>query len=341
MIRFLWKPNVKAVIHLLIVISAFSCRNDAKDGRPDAVQIDFSIERFDKELFSLNADSLAGEIPVLYEKYDDFLDIFSYHIIRIGSPASIDYAANLKMFLTDPLNLTVYDSTCNVFPNLEPYESQFRDAFRRYKFHFHDAEVPRVVSYISRFNHSVFTVGNYIGIGLDRYLGAGCRYYDLIGLPEYMQQTMAPEYLVPEALATWARDRFPYNDSVDNVLAHLVHEGKLLYFVSTLLPETPMYQILGFSEQQMSWCRKNEDQMWVYLVENKLVFSQDPMDIQKLTGPSPFTSFFSVESPGRAAVWNGYQIFAAYAKRNPELSLPGLMKADNYQEILRLSRYNP
>jgi len=98
---------------------------------------------------------------------------------------------------------------------------------------------------------------------------------------------------------------------------------------------------MGFTDDQMKWCRNNEEQMWTHLVEEKLLFSTDPMNIRKLVEDAPYTQFYTSESPGRAAVWQGWHIIKAYVERNPRLTVPQVMAQRNYQEMLRLSRYNP
>ena len=98
---------------------------------------------------------------------------------------------------------------------------------------------------------------------------------------------------------------------------------------------------MGFTEDQMKWCRNNEEQMWTHLVEEKLLFSNDPMNIRKLVEDAPNTQFFTPESPGRAAVWQGWQIVRDFAGRNPQLSVSQVMSQRDYQEVLRLSKYNP
>ena len=57
--------------------------------------------------------------------------------------------------------------------------------------------------------------------------------------------------------------------------------------------------------------------MWEYLVEHDMLFSTDPMLIKKLTGDAPFTSYFTSESPGRAANWIGFRIVESYMRKNP------------------------
>lgn len=332
------KLNLFKCTVFLIFISVLpsSCK---REKITDTVGV--NIDRFEKKLFSIHPDSLKDEIPGLYSHYQDFLDVFSYHVIGIGSPASIDYAANLHMFITDRLNREVYDSVMDIFPDLSEIENQLGIAFGRYLKEFPGEELPQVVTYVSRFNHAGFTVENWLGIGLDRYLGSESGYYRKMGLPEYIRRNMKPSSIPSESLLNWAGELFPFNDSVDNVLANLIHEGRMVYFVKSLLPGSTAGGILGFTSDQLRWCEKNEAQMWMYLVEHKLVFSQDQMEIRKLTGPAPYTYYFSSESPGRAAVYTGYRIVEAFARRNPGTGLKELMHMKDFQEILRQSRYNP
>jgi hypothetical protein len=81
--------------------------------------------------------------------------------------------------------------------------------------------------------------------------------------------------------------------------------------------------------------------MWTYLIENDLLFSTDNMIIRKLTGEAPFTSYFSNESPGQAAIWLGFRIVESYMKKNREVKLEDLMNNADIQAILDGAKYNP
>ena len=329
-------------IGFLIGMSLFLSCNTIKD-KVDIgkINLDVEIERFDNQLFEIDMDSLSGEISELYETYDDLLDIFSYYIINIGYPGEKDYAEELAMFINDRLNREVYLKTSETFKDMDFLKDKFTDGFKRHHYYFPEDTIPRVVTFVSRFNSPGFTVGNYLGIGLDMYLGAGSEYYEKMGIPVYSRATMIPEKVTSDAFLVWENSIFNFNDSVDNVLSHIIHQGKLMFLLSKLLPDQPDSLLIGFTKDQLKWCINNEEQMWVTLVEKKLLFSQDAMDIRKLTGIAPFTYFFSGESPGRAAIWTGWQIVKEYAKRNPDLSMKELMENLNYQEILTRSKYNP
>jgi len=108
-----------------------------------------------------------------------------------------------------------------------------------------------------------------------------------------------------------------------------------------MLPESPDELIFGFTSDQMKFCRNNEDQMWQYLIENDLLFKTDQFTIRKLTGEAPFTSFFSNESPGRAAVWLGFRIVESYMMKNPGVKLEDLMNNTDVQDLLEKAKYRP
>ena len=333
---------MKKIVFLpFLFVLIISCNNNKERIDLKKIHVDTEIERFDSLLFEMNTDTIGEGITWLYKEYDDFLDIFSYYIINIGYPGEKEYALYLSRFINDRLNREVYLACREKFRDLSATRKALNDAFKRYRYYFPDDSIPRLVSFISRFNSQGFTVGNYLGIGLDMYLGAGSEFYSRMRIPEYRKVTMIPEKIPSDALNTWGAELFPYNDSVDNVLSHIIHEGKLMYFISRLLPDQPDSLLIGFTEDQMRWCRNNEEQIWTVLIERKLLFSQDAMDIRKLMGIAPFTAFFTAESPGRTGVWTGWQIVRAYADRNPDLSLEEIMNNNDYQEILKGSRYNP
>jgi hypothetical protein len=245
------------------------------------------------------------------------------------------------MFINDPTNREVYEYTRDVFSSTEGIEIELNEGFKHYLYHYPDSLPPRVVAYVSRFNQGLFTVENFIGVGLDQYLGSDCSYYQQMGTPQYLAQKKEPARVPVDVMYAWATQLYPYNDSLDNVLSRMIYHGQLAWFVEAMYPHLEDKIIMGFSDEQMKWCRNNEKQMWTHLVEEKLLFSSDPMNIRKLIEDAPHTRFYTSESPGRAAVWQGMQIIKAYVDRNPGLTVPQVMSQRNYQELLRLSRYNP
>ncbi len=318
-----------------------SCGENSLDVDVSEIEADIRVERFDIRLFEVPSESPESAIGTIYSDFGDFFDIFNVYVINIGSASEKRYPSYLSMFINDPLNREVFEYTRNVFGEMEGINARLSDGFRHYLYHYPDSLLPRVVAYVSRFNQGLFTVDRFVGVGLDQYLGADCPYYKQMGTPLYLTRKKEPERIPVDVMMAWATQIYPYNDSLDNVLNRMIHKGMLVWFVDAMYPQLEEQFKMGFTDDQMKWCQNNEKHMWTHLVEEKLLFSTDQMSIRKLTEDAPNTQFFTTESPGRAAVWQGLQIVRAFVSRNPQLTVSQVMSQGDYQEILRLSKYNP
>jgi hypothetical protein len=341
-IRKYLPTGIKLLPALLLALAILpsSCRKAAYRTDISGIELDLKIKRFERDLFAVDFDSIPQSIPLLYDRYGEFFDLFNYRIINIGGARQITYPDYLRNFLTDYLNNQVYQETMKVFPDLGDLERVLTDAFKRYRVHFPESEVPQLYSFVSRFNRSIVTAKGILAIGLDNYLGTGCEFYPRLGLYQYQIRNMYPGKIPSDCMAGWAMTEFEYNDSADNVLSNMIYQGKIACFTKWMLPAEPDSVIMGFSADQMNFCRNNEARMWEYLVEHKILFETGRMSIQKFTGNGPFTRDFTPESPARASVWLGWRIVEAYLRRNPGVTLGDLMRDNDYQKILTLSRYN-
>jgi len=108
-----------------------------------------------------------------------------------------------------------------------------------------------------------------------------------------------------------------------------------------MLPELNDTILFGFTADQMKFCRNNERQMWQYLIEYDLLFSTDQFVKRKLTGDAPFTSYFTNESPGMAAIWIGFRIVESSMMNNRDMTLDDLMGAKDIQGLLEKAKYDP
>ncbi|MDR3367151.1 MAG: hypothetical protein LBO71_09340, partial [Prevotellaceae bacterium] len=289
-----------------------------------------------------NPDSLREQVPALQQKYGDFFTYFCKGIIEVGLPQEAEFFDNLASFLGDYVVRTSYDEAQRVFPTDEALNAKLTDAFKRYKLHFPDAQIPNIVTYISGFNQSTMLAENVIGVGLDKYLGADYELYPQLGFYRYLARNMYPSKIPADVMDALAEAMFPYAaEPQDELLGRMLWEGKRFYFAKQMLPAEQDTAIFGFSKKELKSCHDNEAYMWLYLIENKLLFSTHAFTIDKFTRPRPFTQEFSHEAPGRAANWLGYRIISLYMARNSDVTLPQLMLDANYRQILEKSGYNP
>ncbi|OFY57440.1 MAG: hypothetical protein A2Y87_03665 [Bacteroidetes bacterium RBG_13_46_8] len=325
----------------LVMMLLIACRPDQPDRQMTSSGFSVSVERFDQDLFSGDPAKMDSIIPFLQNRYGLFFELFTRRIIAIGDTGTPGFKSRLQSFVTNYDNYSAYRKVQQLYPGPGNLEKKLTEAFRHYLQYFPDKKVPRIVAFVSGFNYSVVSDSGLLGIGLDKYLGPEEEYYRRYGIYNYLRVNMHADKIPSDCMRLWAETEYAYNDSVNNLLSRMIYEGKVMFFVRAMLPDDPDSLLWGFSGPQMNFCIRNEKQMWTYLVEYKQLFLTDRFTIDKFTLEGPFTSGFSPESPGRAAVWIGYRIVEKYMKKHKNLSLEALMKEDDYQKILTLSGYNP
>lgn len=325
---------------LTVLLAACSAKNKF-DVDVSGITTDLKIHRFDKDLFSLDIDSLGKSIPALHEKYGAFFELYNNKIITIGSCGQRAYPDYLKGFLTDYTINEVYKKSSEVFPDLNDIEKELAGAFKHYRYYFPRKPVPGIYFYISGFNQSVVTDENILGIGLDKYLGRDCDFYRRLALPVFSINKMYKQRIPSDCMVAWATCEFPYETETDNLINQMIYQGKVMYFTDAMLPMVEDSVKYGFSSLQMKWCEASEKDMWVYLVEKKQLFISDFLSLKKYMDDGPFTPYFSRKSPARACVWLGRQIVGSYMEKNPGVTLEVLMKDNNYQNIFTKARYKP
>lgn len=330
---------------ILFIVAAtvlISCnRKNRFDINTSNIDLNIKINRLDKSLFQMDPGNIDNEFPDIIKNYGEFFVLYCERIINIGNPYSKICVENLKSFVTDYTMNKVYEKTKQLYPNLNHIENKINSAFKRYKYYFPEKKIPAVYTYIGGFNQSIVVADSILGIGLDKYLGKDCEFYERLRTPKYIRKTMNPDNIPVDALRSWVTTEFVYNDSIDNLVNNMIYQGKIQYFIDALFPQMQDSLKMGFTGKEIRWCVKNDKQMWNYLVENKLLFSTDYMTINEHINPAPFTSGYPRESPGRASVWLGWQIVKAYMNRNPKVTVQELMLDNDYQHILSDSKYEP
>jgi hypothetical protein len=329
---------------VILLLAVASCKRDIYKINISGSEVEVKVTRLEKDLFTISPGRLQDSTLWLRKKYGSFLRYFSY-VINIGEMTDSAWSSRLLGFCTDKLNNEVYGSVEAVYPTMESIERELSSLFSHYRYYFPSKPVPSVYTCITGFNNSLITVKDtLLGIGLDRYLGSESKYYQQLGLYKYQVARMNPSNIIPDCAYGWATAEWNYSDAgyeAENVLSSILHEGKLLYFAKCMLPEYKDELIFGFTQAQVKFCRQNEGRMWQYIVENNLLFKTEQLTIKKLIGDAPFTSYFSSDSPGRAAAWIGFRIVESYMKKNRDVTLEDLMKQTDLQSILEKAKYHP
>jgi len=326
---------------LMLALLMLSCnRNPLKINVSDITD-QVKIVRFDQELKSLGKNPYLDQLKNFREKHAAFTDLFTGHIIRIGNIDEEEFTSAIHAFLNDTMIASLYGVVEERFTDFSKIEKELTQAFKHYRYYFPTKPLPAIYTCISGFNESAFVTEGIIGVSLDKYLGPQTAYYQMLGFPRYKQRKMIPCMIPSDVMYVWAMGEFEMGENATTLLDHMVHEGKMLYFMQAMIPSAHDSLLIGYTSKQVEWCKKNETQMWTYLIEKEMLYSTKQMDIVRYVNDGPQTSGFPAESPGRTGAWLGWQIIRKYMKRNPGITLAGLMANNNYQEILNASAYLP
>jgi gliding motility-associated lipoprotein GldB len=321
----------------------FSCRQSDRPNVED-VKINIRIERFDKDMAAAKGKPLEQTHTQLARKYGYFYQDYVNHIVGNGSFTGPEI---LNVLYNDQAYSDLSHEADSVFQDMKPIEQDLTKAFKYIKYYYPQIRTPRFVAFISGFEVQTPIGDGYMGLGLDMFLGRNSRFYPAIvrNVPLYISRRFTPEYVVPRLVETFAREElFPERDEDRTLIAKMIHNGKILYFMDQILEEqVPDSVKIGYTDKQLGWCSTYEGNIWGFFMENELLFNTDYQKIQVYLSEGPFTPGLGEknQSAPKLGVWMGWQIVRKYMKENPDVSLQDLMTDTDAEKILRSSKYKP
>ncbi|PPK87147.1 hypothetical protein CLV84_0081 [Neolewinella xylanilytica] len=348
------------LLSLLLVFFLSACTAD-EPPPPDVsdISVDLEVLRFDREIPALDTTRLGEELERLDRTYGSFTDVFFTHLVpvRRGDFSPAEGQRVLQAYLDFPLTDFVDSLVAERFPEgagaapiaigeVQELIEDFEQSLRYYQHYLPGAPVPdTLVLYDTHFELAAFLYGDgELAAGLDFFLGPDFDYSQVN--PEepifsnYLATSYTPAHFTGKLLRVLIEDRYPLPRS-GRMLDYLIYEGKKLYLLEHLMPETPDAVVYEVTEEQMDWLRENETPIYAYLQREELLFSTDVNKINKYTRPAPYTPGMPQESPGGAVNYLGRQIVAAYMNQHPDVTLPELMAMEDAQAILQGARYKP
>jgi hypothetical protein len=318
------------------VLFLSACSSDGKI-RKEIKEIaieEVSIKRYEKALFAIDTTQIHKELEQLQNDFGTFLNA------DLSDPLNIN---RIKDFISDTSVRNIYQITMDQYFDLGFLEDDLTLAFKHFMYFFPEWKAPEVYSYVSGLYYEVPVSynGYELIIALDMYLGEDFELYRKVGMPLYRVQRMTREKIVSDCIEEIIRSVFISDPPPVNLLDKIITEGKIIYLADKFMPLVNDEIKMGFTKEQLKWCRQNEANMWAYFIENELLFTTDPILMNRFTNDGPFTAAFGNESPARAAVWVGWQITRSYMDRDKSLSPADLIMKYNSMEILQASGYKP
>ncbi len=339
----------KIILFVFILAGIISCTCNRQTNLPEKEkevkksEINVDIIRFEKELFACDPNKLDVDLDKLKQKYPTFYNIFYNQVLNIPAAGDIGTQLNVMQdFITKKAMKGLYDTVEYKLGNLDFLKDDLQTAFANYKSYFPEKPTPKVVTCISEFSYSVFTATDSIlGISLDKYLGPKYIYYpSVFAETSFMIPTFDKKYMAIDCANVLAANIIPAPDDKSTLLDKMIAEGKILYFIQSLLPDKKENDIIKYDEKHWKFCVESEPQIWAFFLNENILYNTD-FEQFKYVKDGPTTYGMPKESPGRVGAWLGWQIVKAYMKENPKTTLKQLVAIKDGQKILTASKYKP
>lgn len=317
------------LLGILSILFISSCKQDPWKINLSEKGPEVEINRFDLAFFNPSPQAFADSLPALMAEYPMFFP-----------PSMPDtFWVDLR---SDSLIVELADASKQKFDNLDFLEDDLANLFDRCAYYFPSFERPKVYTYISNMDtdYPIVVADKMIFIALDTYLGKDFPAYSF--LYRYQQEDRDPRYITVDVANKLADFYLGPCQGCYNLLDYLVYDGKRMLLTEALIPDTPDSIRFKFTSSELNWVESNEYQMWEYLINKDLLFSEDQKTVNRFLGQAPFTKFYTDEdkgSPGQAGRWIGWRMLTEYMEKE-DASLNQIITADA-KTVLAKSAYKP
>lgn len=310
---------------LLILLGFLSCTDKNKVVvDTSAISVDFTVKRHEVDFYTANKQKLPkvkNKYPYLFpEQLTD-----SISLVKISDTNEQDLFAETQKIYADFTKIT----------------TRLRSLFKHIKYYNTNFKAPDVITLLTNidYNNRIIYADSLLFISLDAYLGKNHEFY--ANYPKYIKENNTQEHLIVDVASSIIahKNHFPKSRSFIN---KMIIEGKKMYLLDAYLPHVSDKEKIGYSQDKLDWAIANEAQVWMYFIENKILFSTDTALDKRFLENAPFSKFYRDQdhlSPGKIGVWMGWQIVKSFMKEN-DVSLQELIKMDE-NIVFNSSKYKP
>ncbi len=328
---------------ILAVFSSCDSKSTKKDLDTSAVKLNYSSVRFDKLFFAMNPDSAMQDLNKLGTQYPDFTNLYLTRLAAFGEIGTPQFDTALHIFLTNKDYRALWDTVKEHFPNTDAIDKELKQTLTNIKYYYPNEPLGRVYYFVSGLNlWSAITLDSAVGVGLDMYLGNNFPFYATVNIPEYETRNRRPDRISIEVARAVYAAQFPFEYEGKTLLDMMLFKGRELYFTEQVCRDKRDDAIIGYSPEQIEWCKENEQMIYYFFVSGKLFYSTTWQEIMPYINDGPNTPGMPTESPGNIGTWLGWQIVRKYMQEHPNCSLQELMKLKMpAQQFLQDAKYKP
>lgn len=310
---------------LLVLCCFFSC-SDKNENKIDVsdIQVDFAIKRYDQDFYTSNKETL----PELKVKYPYLF------------PKSFSDSLALAK-INDKDEQELFNEVQKQYKDIAPIEEQIVSLFKYVKYYNSRFNPPNIVTMLSNIDYDsrVIYADSLLLISLDVYLGKDHPFY--VDFPNYIKENNTTNHIIVDVANSIINTQIPPSTN-RRFIDKMIYEGKKMYLLDKYLPKITDKEKAGYTTEKLAWAKANEEEIWMYFIEKKLLFSTDTKLNKRFLDNAPFSKFYMSQdnlSPGSIGVWVGWQIVRSFMQYN-DVSLQKLLQLSE-EEIFQKSKYKP
>jgi len=322
---------------ILIGIVNIGCGDKGEKINLSTIEIESDLHRFEQALFEpekFDASSLEG----VKSEFSEFYPVFNRQILRSLKNQEVESINAFRNYFD---SLELYDQTQSEYKKFDSEFNQITNAQKRLKFHFPDYRATDITTMITGFNYKIMLLDSTVGVSLDYYLDD--LDYTKLGdqVSQYQLHTLNSGYLSRDVMTTIVQDIYPDRDSFTTLLDRMVFGGKHLYMTEKTLPKVPDHILIGMTEEDYKWCKKNEQDIWRYFVSEELLYNNSIDRMKTYINEGPFSAGMPPEAPALTGNYIGWRLVQEYAKKHSKTGLREVIFDTDSQQILQGAKYNP
>src|SRR6266487_2465061 len=332
-----------------ILLCICSCSN--KKNIPDVsnINVQLTVQRFDKDLFSIDTNNVSTELTRLQKNYSSFLNDYLYNILAVP-PQTDSTVKKVKMFIHD--YKIIYDSSQVKFTSIDKIGREIKKGLQFAKYYFPNYKLPsNVITFIGPVEgYANVLTSSGLAVGLQLYLGKDFPVYHSEYIseiyPDYQSRRFEPQYIPVNCIKNIIDDIYSEVAPDLPLIYQMTEAGKRLYALDQLLPETADSLKTGYTQQQLEGCFEHEAAIWNYFAQNNLLYTTDPSITKDYMNDGPKTEALGEASPGFIGQFVGWQIVKKWKglDKNKKLEhdkILGQLLQTPAKQIFEEAKYKP
>lgn len=321
------------VLILMSIFALTACLSDRQQGI-NSLQTDVKVFRYDRlqyEAVALNSFSAMQKMSLDCPQATKILIEEVLGLGRVNEPVINE---RLCAYYSDSVLLKLMEDAESKFKDMTWIEEGLTDGFRNLVREVPEIPVPRIYAQISALNQSVVVGDSLVGFSLDKYMGEDYPLYQKYYYA-YQRRSMNPERILPDCFTFYLMSYYPFHwmPNHRSLFDIIMHQGKINWVVKHILKLKSDAAVLGYTEDESRWCKKNRKKIWEWMKSQGHLSSTDPMVIWAYTHPDPSAVFNGEKIPPVIGVWMGMQLVQKYMDEHPDLSIKELLETQYFDDL--------